>query len=135
MSHLQAPDSPGRCLSLRSHAQLESNERSNSLSRSPANRSLALLWPPPASRLDANAAQPPKPAPAARAQTLPNPLPAHLLDNAHPLAFSRTHALHHHRAPRGGHDHRLLAKPTPFILALLGAAVRHRPPGPASYRL
>src|SRR5208282_2870315 len=96
---------------------------------------MALLRPRPAARMDAHATPRTHSACPTRAPTLPNPLPAHLLDDAHPLALSFSCALSHYRTPGVGRDHRLLAKSAPVIFALLRAAVRYRPVGSASHRL
>src|SRR5712691_12372002 len=121
MSHLQAPARNGLPNSFFGNASLEDHRGRARLRCRPVGRSLVLLRCPAASPLDADATQHTQAATIAGAATLPNPLPPHLLDHAHPLAFGFSYALPHHGACSMRDDHRLLAQPASSRFALLRA--------------
>ena len=108
------------------HTPVENYPRRASCRRRRIECCVALLRSWPASRLVAFTAQRSPPASAARAETLPNPLPAHVLDYADPVALSFFRALCHQRPAGRRSNHRLLAQPTAVILALFCPAAFDR---------
>src|ERR1700722_4590767 len=134
MPHLQTSTSHRGRNRLRNYISLADYPRRDPLGPGTVNRSLALLWCGRGTRLDPYLTKRPPSATAAGASPLPNPLSAHILDHARPLAFDLARAVCHHRISNIRLDCHLLAEPQPSTVALLSAAARNHSARATSHR-